>query len=87
MAWRDAEGSHEVPLGALQRIVARGSPLDRALLRGLHDWEIARVVSGVWVSSRHFRPREWARMQEVGYAGEEDEEMWGSMGGGGVSEG
>ena len=58
-----------------------------ALLRSLHDWETARVVSRVWVSSRHFRPREGARMQEVGYAGGEDEEMWGSMGGGGVSEG
>ena len=27
------------------------------------------MVSGVWVTSRHFRPSEWARMQEVGYAG------------------
>ena len=45
------------------------------------------MVSGVWVAPRHFRPREWARMQEVEYAGGEDEEMWRSMGGGGVSEG
>ena len=45
------------------------------------------MVSGVWVAPRHFRPREWARMQEVGYAGGEDEEMWGSMRGGGLSEG
>ena len=69
MAWRDAEGSQDVPLGALHRIVARGPSLGLALLRGLHGWETARMVSGVWVSSRHFRPREWARMQEVGYAG------------------
>ena len=27
------------------------------------------MVSGVWVTSRHFRPSEWAPMQEVGYAG------------------
>ena len=45
------------------------------------------MVSGVWVLPHHFWLREWARMQEVGYAGGEDEEMWGSMGGGGVSEG
>ena len=57
------------------------------LLRGLHDWETSRVVSGVWVAPRHFRPADSAGMQEVGYAGGEDEEMWGSMGGGGVSEG
>ena len=69
VAWRDAEGSQEVPLGALHRIVARDPPLRLALLCGLHDWEIARVVSGIWVSPRHFWPREWARMQEVGYAG------------------
>ena len=25
-------------------------------------------MSGVWVRLRHFRPSEWARMQEVGYA-------------------
>ena len=89
MAWRDAEGSQEVPLGALHHIVARDPPLGLALLRGLHDWETWRVVSGVWVSPRRFRPREWARMQEVGYAGGGggDEEMWGSMGGAVVSEG
>ena len=69
--------------------MAQDPPLGLALLRGLHSWETARVVSGVWVTSRHFRPREWARMQEVGYAGGggEDEGMWGSMGGGGVSDG
>ena len=83
VAWRDAEGSQEVPLGALHRIVARDPPLGLALLRGLHNWETARVVSGVWVSLRHFRPRKWARMQEVGYAGGEGEEMWGTMGGSG----
>ena len=45
------------------------------------------MVSGVLVTSRHFRPSEWARMQEVGYAGGgEDEGLWGSMGGGGVSD-
>ena len=70
MAWRDAEGSREVPLGALHRIVARDPPLGLALLCGHHNWETARVVSRIWVSSRRFRPREWARMQEVGYAGE-----------------
>ena len=69
VAWRDAQGSQEVPLGALHRIVARDPPLGLALLRGLHGWEIACVVSGVWVSSRHFRPTEWAPMKEVGYAG------------------
>ena len=37
VAWRDAEGSQEVPLGALRRIVARDPPLGLALLRGLHD--------------------------------------------------
>ena len=57
VAWRDAQGSQEVPLGSLHRIVARDPPLGIALLRGLHDWETSRVVSGVW-----------ARMQEVGYA-------------------
>ena len=62
MAWRDAEGSKEVPLGALHRIVARGPPLGLALLRGLHDSETAHVVSGVWVTSRHFRPGERAQM-------------------------
>ena len=72
VAWRDAEGSQEVPLGSLHRIVARDAPLGLALLRGLHDWETSRVVSGVWVAPRHFRPAEWARMQEVGYAGGED---------------
>ena len=87
VAWRDAEGSRDVPLGSLHRIVARDPPLGLALLRGLHDWETSRVVSGVWVAPRHFRPAKWARMQEVGYAGGEDEEMWRSMGGGGVSEG
>ena len=69
VALRDAEGSQEVPLGSLGRIVARDPPLGLALLRGLHDWETSRVVSGIWVSPRHFRPAEWARMQEVGYAG------------------
>ena len=87
VACRDAEGSQEVPLGSLHRIVARDPPLGLALLRGLHDWETSRVVSGIWVAPRRFRPAEWARMQEVGYAGGEDEEMWGNMGGGGVSEG
>ena len=88
VAWRDAEGSHEVPLGALHRIVARDPPLGLALLRSLRHWETARVVSGVWVTSRHFWPGEWARMQEVGYAGGGgDKGMWGSMGGGGVSDG
>ena len=48
MAWRDAEGSQEVPLGPLHRIVARDPPLGLTLLRGLHDWETARVVSSVW---------------------------------------
>ena len=37
VAWRDAEGSQEVPLGALHRIVARDPPLSLALLRGLYD--------------------------------------------------
>ena len=69
VAWRGAEGSQEVPLGALQRIVARNPPLGFALLRGLHDGKTARVVSGVLVPSRHFRPGEWAWMQEVGYVG------------------
>ena len=69
VAWRDTEGSQEVPLGSLHRIVARDPPLGLALLRGLHDWETSRVVSGVWVAPRHFRPAEWARMQKVGYAG------------------
>ena len=69
VAWRDNEGSLEVPLGFLYRIVARDPPLGRALLRGLHDWETSHVVSGVCVVPRHFRPAEWARMQEVGYAG------------------
>ena len=69
VAWRDAEGSQEVPLGALHRIVARDPPLSLALLRGLHDQETSRVVSGVWVAPRHYQPGEWARMQEVGYAG------------------
>ena len=87
VAWRDAKGSQEVPLGALYCIVARDPTLGVALLRGLHDWGAARVVSGIWVSSCHFRPRECARMQEVGYAGGDDEDMWGSMGGGGMSEG
>ena len=46
------------------------------------------MVSGVWVMSRHFRPSEWARMQEMGFAGGGgDEGLWGSMGGGGVSDG
>ena len=67
MAWPDAEGSQEVPLGSLQPIVARDPPLGLALLRGLHDWETLRVVSGVWVTSRHFRPSGWAPMQEVGF--------------------
>ena len=87
VAWRDAEGSPEVPLRPLHRIVARNPPVGFALLRGLHDWETGRVVSGVRVTPRHFRPGEWARMQEVGYAGGVDEGMWGSMGGGGVSDG
>ena len=80
-------GPQEVPLGAVHRIVARDPPLGLALLRGLHDWETADVVSGVWVTSRHFRPGEWARMHEVGYAGGEDEGLWGSMRGDGVSDG
>ena len=88
VASRDAEGSQEVPLGSLHRIVARDPPLGLAILRGLHDWETSRVVSGVWVTSRHFRPSEWARMQKVGYAGGGGgiEGLWGSMGGGGVSD-
>ena len=57
VAWSDAEGSEEVPLGALHRIVARDPPLGLALLHGLHDWETAHAVSGVSVTSRHFRPR------------------------------
>ena len=69
VAWRDVEGSEEVPLGSLHRIVAGDPPLGLALLRGLHNWETSRVVSGVWVAPRHFRPAEWARMQQVGYAG------------------
>ena len=69
VAWRDAEGSQEVPLESLHRIVARDPPLGLALLQGLYDWETSRVVSGVWVTSRHFWPSEWARMQEVGFAG------------------
>ena len=86
VAWRDAQGSQEVPLGSLHRIVARNPPLGLALLHGLHDWETSRVVSGVWVTSHHFRPSEWARMQEGGYAGGGGGEgLWGSMGGGGVS--
>ena len=88
VVWQDADGSQEVPLGALQRIVARDPHPGLALLRGLHAGETARVVSGVWVTSRHFRPGEWAQMQEVGYAGGGGVEgMWGSMGGGGVSDG
>ena len=87
VAWRDVEGSQDVPLGALHRIVARDPPLGLAVLRGLHNWETARVVSGVWVSSRHLRPKEWVRMREVGYAGGGDEEMWGSMAGVVVSKG
>ena len=45
------------------------------------------MVSGVLVTSRHFRPSEWARMQ-VGYAGGGggDEGCSASMGGGGVSD-
>ena len=69
VAWRDAEGSQEEPLRALHHILARDPPLRLALLRGLHEWETARVVSGVWVTWRHFRAGEWAGMQEVGYAG------------------
>ena len=69
VAWQDAEGSQEVPLGSLHRIMAPDPPWGLALLRGLHNWETSRVVSGVWVAPRHFRPAEWARMQEVGYAG------------------
>ena len=87
VAWRDAEGSPEVPLWALHRIMARDPSVGLALLCGLHDWETPRVVSGVWVPSRHFRPEEWARMQDVGYAVGKDEGMWGSMEGGGVSDG
>ena len=62
VAWRDAEGSHEVPLGALHRIVAWDPPLGLAPLGAVRDWESACVVSGVWVSSRQFRPKAWARM-------------------------
>ena len=69
VAWRDAEASQKVSLGAVHRIVARDPSLGLALLRGLHNRETAHVVSGVWVTLRHFRPGEWARMQEVGYAG------------------
>ena len=44
-------------------------------------------MSGVWVTSCHFWPNEWARMQEVGYAGGGgDEGLWESMGRGGVSD-
>ena len=46
VAWRDAEGSQEIPLGSLHRMVARDPPLGLALLRGLHDWETSRVVRG-----------------------------------------
>ena len=60
-----------MPLGALHRIVARDPPLGLALLRGLHGLETSRVVTGVWVAPRHFWTGEWARMQEVGYAGGE----------------
>ena len=74
------------PWGPSTNIVARDPPLGLALLRGVHDWETSRVVSGVWVTSRHFRPSEWAQMQEVGYAGREDDGLWGSIGGGGVSD-
>ena len=62
VAWRDAKGSQEVPLGSLHRIVAWDPPLGLALLRGLHYWDASRVVSGVWVTSRNFRPSEWARI-------------------------
>ena len=87
VAWRDAEGSRKVPVGYLHRIVTRDPPFGLALLRRFHDWETSRVVSGVWVTSRHFRSNEWARMQEVGYAGGGgDEGLWGSIGGGGVSD-
>ena len=68
MAWQDVEGSQEVTPGSLHRIVARDPPLGLAMLRRLHDSETSRVVSGVWATSHHFRPSEWARMQEVGYA-------------------
>ena len=81
MPWRYAEGSQAVPLGSLHRIVARDPPLGLALLPALHGWETSRVVSRVSVTLRHFRPSEWARMQEVGYARREDERLWGSMGG------
>ena len=66
MDWRDVEGSQEVPLEALHCIVARDPPLSLALWRGLHDRETARVVSGVWVTSRHLRPNLWPQMQDVG---------------------
>ena len=58
VAWRDAEGSQEVPLESLHGIVARDTPLCLALLRGLRDWKTSRVVSGIWVAQRHFRPAE-----------------------------
>ena len=67
-----AEGFQEVPLGSLQRIVARDPPLGLALLRGPHDWETSRVVSGVWLTSRPFWPSEWAGCRR-----------WGMRGGGG----
>ena len=92
VAWRDAQGSQEAPLGSPHRIVARDPPLCPALFRGLHDWETSHVVSSVWVTSRHFSPSEWALMQEVGNAGAaglgvvgEQERGWGDRrrGGGG----
>ena len=68
VAWRDAEGSQEVPLGSFHRIVVRDPSWDLALLPVLHDWETSRMESGVWVTSPHFQPSEWGRMQEVGFA-------------------
>ena len=35
------------------------------------------MVSDLWVTTRHFRPAEWARLQEVGCMRREDEQLWG----------
>ena len=52
ITWRDTEGSPEIPLGALHRILAQDPSLGLSLLRGMREWETGLVAADVWDTSK-----------------------------------
>ena len=77
VAYHNAEGAPKVRLGGLHCVLVQDPPVGLTLLCGLRDWETGGVCYEYGMTAKHYKPKEWATLSEVGFAGGQDEGLWG----------